>query len=67
MSLVAQPPAKTINLRLQAFGILLVGDVTPFSRLAPASMRGVRANLTVPSPPDPTLILPWLDVKLTEA
>ena len=46
-SLAAQPPAKTVNLQLQAFGILLMGDVTPPSRLAPTGIRGVHTNLTV--------------------
>ena len=42
------PPAKMVNLQLQAPGVLLVGDVTPSSRLAPASMHGVHTNFTVP-------------------
>ena len=37
-----------VNLQLQAPGVLLMGDVTPSSRLALASMRGVLTNLTVP-------------------
>ena len=36
-----------VNLQLQASAILLVGDVTPPSRLPLASMRGVHTNLTV--------------------
>ena len=39
-----------INLQLQAPGVLLVGDMTPSSRLALASMRGVHTNRTVPPP-----------------
>ena len=44
---MAWPFTKTVNLQLQAFGILVVGDVTPLSRLAFASMHGVHTNLTV--------------------
>ena len=40
---------KTVNLQLYASGILLMRDVTPASRLAPASMRGVQTNIMVPS------------------
>ena len=42
------PPAKMVNLQVQALGVLLVGDVTPSSRLAPASMHGVHTNFTIP-------------------
>ena len=47
-SLAAQPPAKTVNLQLHAFCILLMRDVTFASRLAHASMRTVHTNLEVP-------------------
>ena len=39
---------KAVNLQLQASGILLVRDVTPASRLAPTSMRGVHTNFAIP-------------------
>ena len=49
---------KTVNLQLHAFGILVMIDVTPALRLAPASMRGVYTNLAVlPSLKDEELIL----------
>ena len=38
-----------VNFQLQDPGVLHVGDVTPSSRLAFASMRGVHTNLMVPS------------------
>ena len=39
-----------VNLQLQAPGVLLMEDVTPSLKLAPASMCGMHTNLTVPSP-----------------
>ena len=41
---------KTVNLQLQVLGVLVVGDVTPSSRLASTSMHGVHTNPTVPPP-----------------
>ena len=40
--------AKTVNLQLHASGVLLMRDVTPASRLDPASMCGVHTNVAVP-------------------
>ena len=39
-----------VNLQQLAPSVLLVGDVTPSSKLALASMRGVYTNLMVPPP-----------------
>ena len=47
--LAVQLHSQTINFQLHGFGILLIRDVAPTSRLAPSSMSGMHANFPIPS------------------